>query len=405
MVFSASAGAEDPPPADANQEYGSTTGIGGPSSTPGQLEHDASDKNGAVKFRSVDDALAEYFDWKSRVKKQTGLALGTEYTVLPQGGGKPVGNQKFAASGRWAFYGAWTLVDREGSYPGDIVFRVENRHSLGTTLAPGALNVSMGTINSTAVAYNDRGWLLTNLYWHQQFIDGRIAAVAGQLDPTDYVNTYPFINPWTTFLNGAFGNGATIPIPNQTLGAAAGVLPGKHLYAIAGFADPDGDPADPFDSPFRDAWFVHGEVGWVASMAERHEKNLHVTGWYVGDRPTAGLGSGWGLAFSASWRFDERWTPFLRGSFSTGRTGAAKGNVATGVGVTLRGDDLLGIGIAWTRTAAIGGQNQYTAELFYRLHVLRNLAVTPDVQVVLNPLGRPTGSAAVIAGLRARVNF
>jgi porin len=389
-----------------SRDYGNSSGIGGPSSTPGQLEGDVAHKRGAVKSAGVDAALSDWFEIKSRIRQKIGLAIGTEYTTLVQGGGPAAGDENLAASGRWALLGSWALVDFSGPHQGDLVFKGENRHRLGTDLAPASLNESLGTVLTTAVAFSDSDWILTNLYWHQELGDGRFALAAGQLDPTDYVDTYPFVSPWTTFLNGAFGNSPAIAMPNQTLGFAAGALPGDHLYGVAGFADPNGNPAHPFDSFFGGGdFFVHGEVGWVSSMERRHEDNVHVTGWYVTERAEAGVGPGWGLAFSASWRFRDRWTPFVRGGFSVGDTAAAKGIAAVGLGLALRGDDLLGIGLAWTRSAQGGGRDQYIGELFYRLHVLRNLALTPDVQVILNPVGRPLGSAVAIGGLRLRLNF
>jgi porin len=378
----------------------------GPSSAEGQLEDDSRDKNAAVRYERLDAALDDYFNAKKRFKDKTGFSIGTEYDIMLQGGGPPVGSEKFAASGRWATYGSWTLVDRNGSSPGDLVFKGENRHSLGTTLAPETLNQSLGPDLTTAEGFNDDTWLLTNLFWHQQFDDGRFAFVIGQIDPTDYIDTYPLVNPWTDFGNGAFTNTPNIAMPDQTLGMAVGALPGDHVYAIAGVADPNGNPAKPFDTFFAGGEvFVSGEVGWVASLAKRQEDNFHVTGWYVSSRPQAGVGSGWGLTFNASWQFEDRWTPFARGGFSVGETTAVKGNVAAGVGIMMRGDDQLAIGLAWTRPAQGVGPDQYTAEVFYRLQVLRNFALTPDLQVVLNPVGRSTGTAVVIAGLRSRLVF
>lgn len=390
----------------ADDDGSKPSGLVGPSSAPGQLESDVQDRRGVVSIDAIDGALSRWFDAKSRVRDRTGLLIGTEYVMLPQGGGPAVGPEEFAASGRWALFGTWTLVDRSGPMAGDLVVRGENRHDLGTVLAPASLNTSLGTNQSTAVVFSDAGWLLTNLYWHQRLSGGKYSLLVGQVDPTDYVDTYAWVNPWTTFLNGSFGNSPTIAMPNQTFGLAVGALPGDHLYLVAGVADPDGDPARPFDTFFQGGEvFVHAEVGWVASMEKRHEDNVHITGWYASARPDRGIGSGWGLNFSGCWRFADVWTPFLRGGFALGQAARAKGYVAAGLGLEVRKADLLGIGLAWTRPANPGARDQYTAEIFYRLHVLRNLAVTPDVQVVLNPTGRSAGSAVGIAGLRVRLHF
>jgi len=393
--------------AAAPDDGGATSqGLAGPSSTPGQLAIDTRDRRGAISIDAINDALSRYFDAKSQIADRTGLSIGTEYTMLPQGGGPAVGDEQFAASGRWAILGSWTLVDRSGPMAGNLVFKGENRHTLGTLLPPGELNTSLGINQTTANAFSDSGWLLTNLYWEQRFWSGKLSFLVGQVDPTDYVDTYAWLSPWTGFLNGAFANSPTIAMPSQTLGLAAGTLPHDHFYVVASVADPNGNPAQPFDTFFEGGEvFVTGELGWVGSMETRHEDNIHLTGWYVTARPEQGVGSGWGLNLSSSWRFSGRWTPFFRAGISFGDAASAKGNVSAGLGLATHGDDLLGVGLAWIRPANAGARDQYTAEIFYRWHLLRNLALTPDLQVVINPEGRSAGSAAAIAGLRLRVNL
>lgn len=92
------------------------------------------------------------------------------------------------------------------------------------------------------------------------------------------------------------------------------------------------------------------------------------------------------------------------GGPAVGEAATARGFVAAGLRLAVRGDDLFGVSLAWTRSAN-GARDQYTAELFDRLHILRNLAPAPDLQIVLNPEGRAAGSAVAIAGLRLRVHL
>ncbi len=79
--------------------------------------------------------------------------------------------------------------------------------------------------------------------------------------------------------------------------------------------------------------------------------------------------------------------------------------VSTGVGYYYNKRDLLGAGISWGRPSADGLRDQYTAELFYRLQLLQNFALTLDVQVVIYPALNPEEDTLFVLGLRGRLTF
>ncbi len=67
--------------------------------------------------------------------------------------------------------------------------------------------------------------------------------------------------------------------------------------------------------------------------------------------------------------------------------------------------DLIGFGLNWGRPSTQGLRDQYTAELFYRLQLAQNLAVTPDVQLLIDPALNPNEDQIWVLGLRARLTF
>ena len=81
---------------------------------------------------------------------------------------------------------------------------LENRHRLRADVVPAALAGKIGYAGLTAVPFSDAGSIFTNLYWHQSFLDNRLAYVVGIVDVTDYVGVYVLVNPWTDFVNLAF---------------------------------------------------------------------------------------------------------------------------------------------------------------------------------------------------------
>ena len=80
--------------------------------------------------------------------------------------------------------------------------------------------------------------------------------------------------------------------------------------------------------------------------------------------------------------------------------------VSVGIGVGYyfsESKDLLDFGVNWGRPPDSGLDDQYTAELFYRLQVSQNFAITPDVQWLINPALNPDEDQILIFGLRGRL--
>ena len=377
----------------------------GPNSTVGQLEEDALAREVVVGIPWLDGALGPYFDWKKTVRNKLGLSFGSDYTALYQVATSSPGSPEGGA-GMWRFFGSWELVDRDGDWTGSFVFKGENRHGYGSGNTPFDLGFVIGSAVPTVGPFNDADWLLTNLFWKQQ-IAGRATLMFGQVDPTDYLDVYGLINPWVDFSNLAFLTNPTIPAPNQGLGAAAGVNLTDNFYLVAGFSDPNANANEPFDDFFSEGeFFTHGEIGWTSAPDRIYYDNFHITGWHVDERIAAGVPEGWGLAFSGSWFFEDRWMPFVRAGYSDGGGALLEGMVAAGFGMLFRKNDLLGIGLSWGRPQLEGVKDQYTTEFFYRIQLLPSLAVTPDVQLIIEPPFNPERPAVIaVFGIRARLAF
>jgi len=264
------------------------------------------------------------------------------------------------------------------------------------------------------VPFSNIGWALTNLFWGQHLIENRVGFVAGVVDSSDYVDVYGLFNPWTDFSNLAFSTDPTIPAPDQGLGAAARMMATPNIYIIGGFTDANGDPTDPgnaFSSFFDHAeFFTHLEVGWAASLEKAFTDNIHLTAWHVDKRKQANTPDGWGLAFSFSRLFAEKWGPFLRAGYAKDGGALWEKSVSAGLGYyTRKSSDLIGLGLNWCRpssdTFGPGLDDQYTAEVFYRIQVLKTLTLTPDVQLLFDPAQNPDENLIAVFGIRARINF
>jgi porin len=378
--------------------------VAGPSSTEGQLEEDARTGEVVVGVPWLDNALGPYFKWKSDVQEKIGLRFGSDYKALYQGATSSP-DEQHGAAGMWRFFGSWELLDREGDFTGSLVFKGENRHAMGTEITPMDLGFVVGSALPTGVPFSDADWLLTNLFWKQQVTD-RATLMFGQLDPTDYLDVYGMVNPWVDFTNLAFLTNPTIPAPNQGLGAALGARLSDHFYLVAGFSDSNANADEPFDDPFGEGeFFTHGEIGWTSAPDRVYYDNFHITGWHSNEREKAGIPEGWGLTFSGSWFFDDRWMPFLRAGYADGGGSLLEGTVAVGLGMLFRKNDLLGIGLSWGRPQTDDAGDQYTMEFFYRVQLLPSLAITPDVQLIIDPPSNHGKNVIAVFGIRARLAF
>ena len=398
-------------PASAKEApKGETSQFGGPSSVTGMLNKDRENK---AAIPAKVDLLDEYFGFKKRVEESYGFAFGFDYNALYQAATESLGEDT-AAGGVFRLFGNWTLVGRGTKNMGTLVYKVENRHRLGTDIVPKELGFETGYVGLTAVPFSDIGWALTNLYWDQQLLDNRVAFVAGVVDTTDYVDVYGLFNPWTDFSNLAFSTDPTIPAPNQGLGAAVRVMATDNVYILGGIADANGDPTNPGDSInsffSRAEFFTHIEVGWIASWERRFSDNIHLTAWHVDEREQAQVPNGWGVAFSFSRLFADKWEPFFRAGYAEDGGVLWERSVSVGLGYhTRKESDVLGFGFNWSRpsseTFGPGLDDQYTAEIFYRFQLLKILTITPDVQLVFNPALNPDKDMIAIFGIRGRISF
>ena len=73
------------------------------------------------------------------------------------------------------------------------------------------------------------------------------------------------------------------------------------------------------------------------------------------------------------------------------------------------GGNRVGVGINWGEpsdtTFEPGLRDQTSVELYYRIQIFKELAITPDLQYIKNPALNPEESSLWVFGLRARFAF
>ena len=403
IAFVLSAFSQEPADQPASQ-------FGGPSSVGGILNRD---RETEPALSLAEKLLEPYFNYKKKIKREDGLAFGFDYNALYQAASESPGEDT-AAGGALRIFGQWEFIGRDSGNTGMLVYKIENRHRLGTEIAPQDLGFETEYVGLTAVPFSDIDWALTNLFGNQQLLGNRLAFVAGIVDTTDYVSVYGLVDPWNDFSNLAFSTDPTIPAPNQGLGGAARVMISDNYYVLGGLAYSNGDPTDPgnsLESFFNDSeYFTHIEVGWIGSFEKRFSDNVHLTVWHAGEREEAQVPDGWGASFSFSRLIASKWEPFVRAGYADDGGALWERSLSIGLGYHTRtNSDLIGLGLNWGRPSkeafGSGLDDQYTAEIFYRFQLFKILTITPDVQLLFNPALNPNEDMTAILGIRGRINF
>lgn len=380
--------------------------FGGPSSVGGQLAEDATV---APEFRwqGLQDVFQPWYQLKEQANTRRGLQFNLDESMFYQVATSSSG-ESHAASGLVRVYGQWepfSCACRD--HRGMLVFKAEDRHKIGTPIAPFDLGFQAGSAVPTGTFFSDFSFSVTNLFWKQYFFDQRLAIIAGRIDVTDFVDVYAMINPLTHFINLAFSTNPTIAVPNQGLGVAAGGMLTEHLYMQAGFSDANGQPTQAgFNTFFNDSeYFSYLEFGATTSQDRLYVDNIHATLWHSDSREATGTPEGHGVTFTVQQFFCDKWLPFFRFGYADGDASLMQTTFSTGLGYALENRDVMGIAMSWGQPADNSLRDQFTSEFFYRFQLTQFLAITPDIQLIVDPAHNPSTDVLAMFGLRVRAAF
>ncbi len=68
-------------------------------------------------------------------------------------------------------------------------------------------------------------------------------------------------------------------------------------------------------------------------------------------------------------------------------------------------NDRIGIGFTWAKPASTALNDQGSLELYYRVQVTPVLAISPMLQVIINPARNQDADQIFIGGIRVRIAF
>ncbi|MEM9063438.1 MAG: carbohydrate porin [Pseudomonadota bacterium] len=379
-------------------------GLGGPQSAPGQIEEDRLRRKEVSRLPGLDEALNPIEDAKEALKEATGLDLAFDYQALYQFGTDSLTGTDDGALAQARMLANWEIFDFDGSSPGSFVFTLENRHRLGTRIDPGSVAGEIGYAGSTAVTFGVPGTHLSVAYWSQALFDRRAGFVVGRIDPGDYTDILGYVNPRTTFSNFSILFSPTTPIPDPGFGIGAGGFLTDQIYGLGVVSDANGSLSNVEWFPEGPELYKYAEIGWTPAREQRFLTNVHIGAFHVDEREASGVEETYGVLLSANHTIAESLMLFGRAGWSEGSAAAARLSGTAGL-IWRPGfyDDLIGFAVNAADPSSRSLDVQTTAEAFYRFDLSDNIALTADVQYLINPGFNPNDP--VVLGLRARLSL
>jgi len=380
--------------------------------------------------------LSPWFAFKRRFEERTGISFGGSYGVLSQIYTDSLVGEESATGHKFTFNASAALLNRGKPNALHFDIAVEDRRPiLGSNLAPLQGGILAGSGIPTAATWGDFNLGITQAYIRQTVAGGKLQYTVGKIFAPNFVNAYPFFDDNRQFLSLAFSTSPTIAVPLRGAGFVVAAYPGGgnlgNLYVKGGMftanSDDTGWTVDDFFGRNEHFYFVElGASSFARRPAPIHARgpmdrnNIHVTLWYRDPLEPRGPGDitrpqdkAYGIAFNINQMASENMMWFLRGGLGTG--GFAEINLTGGLGYrpSSRTGDLLGIGAGWSKPddaqipvpLPFSLRDQLTAEVFYRLAITPNIAVTPVYQFMLNPSLNPTKDTLSAFSFRARLAF
>jgi porin len=379
-----------------------------PDAPVAELEESYARRAGYFKVPWISDGLDYVYDRRNDLDEKTGLRIATAYTMLFQGlSGGPW--DQYGGAGDFDLMMAWTAIGRGTENTGRLVFDLEDRHEIGSR-TPNSLGGQIATLQPTANTFNDRGFVVRDLYWAQRLYEGQLRFLVGRADSTDY-----FGSTWMQSANNSFVNRMFAANPNQV---APGHGPGAGLsfrpknndfYISGGAANAYGTTTTTGLSSLEETtFFSWGEVGWTPTIEKLGRGRYTFSGWHMGERQNNGIPADWGVSLVADQQISETVQVFARWGYADGAVANIKNYLQGGAGFRgLMGDpaDMAGVAFSYAFPSSSAPQEEKVLEVFYRWQLTRFAQVSVGAQAIFDPGNGPDQDVVGAFWGRLRIFF
>ncbi len=297
--------------------------------------------------------------------------------------------------------GAWAVFGGRASTEGMLSWWFRGGRPVGAP-RDADLSKDIGSILGVNSNLESDPFFAQELYWSQYVVEAAVVTF-GRIDPSfRYDFNIVANNQWEQFLSDALVNSSGVPFPDPGFGAELRLDLQNVGWLQSGIYQANSTTTSVEDLS-SDEIFVAVEPT-LAPRFELGQGHYRFLGYYLRSRGEAGFG------FNAS--FDQEvgggFVPFFRVSVADPAISEIRNFVSAGVGLRglgTREDDMLGLGYVWSDPSDPTLRHEQLVELFYRAALSNHVAVTPDIQIVIDPARNPVHDVIGVFGLRLMVTF
>jgi len=277
------------------------------------------------------------------------------------------------------------------------------------------------TVNESLTFSNNRRFRFQKFVYTQNFFDEHLYIVVGKQDPESYIDLNEYANDENRqFIGQPFVDNPLLDDevdygPLIALGGSP--LDDLHLIFVlqsTGWAMlPEEDQKSSWDDLFHRP-FYGGQVTYTPRIGGL-AGNYRLYGWnFSYDYPRltgSGTSKRWGVGISFDQEIEETTGLFLRAGYQNEKVYDFPWFLSGGVSLegifSARSDDTFGMGVAGLFANPDTGNHgtEVHFESYWRFHISKYFAITPDLQYVLNPKGDSNADGVAAGTLRGEFEF
>lgn len=301
------------------------------------------------------------------------------------------------------FGGAWEPGFGSGGKRGALTWWVRGGRPIGDP-KDADLSKDIGSLLGINSASDDNELYVRELFWVQQ-LGQRFGFSVGQVDSTYRYDFNVVANDERyNFIASPLTNSASIPFPDPSPSADIFWFINDQAIFRAGLHSTVCEKGEwCLDKLDSDQWFSPAELTISPVFDSLGQGNYRFLVYFT--ETGENNGGGWSLSFDQQM---GRFTPFMR--LSAGDKDVVEFERFLSLGIAIdypfgRPWDQAGIGFATGKPSDPLLRDETNIELYWRFHLNPFVAITPDLQWVIDPAKNPVDDRIFVAGVRLQLDF
>jgi|GEM_PF-2381318 len=308
----------------------------------------------------------------------------------------------------WQNTGDWQLLEHARLGTTYLQWALLGSPGLDYDSGDRSMSENVGSISGlNANVFQDPA-ALDELYLKHVSPGGKLTAVLGRVDPAFYFDTNRVANDgFRQFFAFALENNLSIPWSTYGgLGALVRVDFSEKLYVMLGGGNTTDEPWAFWKSLDDGDWGQLVEIGLTGRLPHLGKGHFRITPWH--NRLSGS--DGWGLGLNIDQELGlDRLVAFFRFGIGDDDVTPVERFVSGGLAFERpfdRKSDQVAVGVAWSNPSPGAGlRNETLIELHYRLALSPSIALSPDLQIVIDPANDSENDTVVVGGVRLEIGF